>query len=61
MVGGADVARLHAKPEFRAAVAAARSEVVAARAQGLEPTRDCAAEAEALNAAIMAQESPVPD
>ena len=61
MVGAAAVARLHAEPEFRAAVAAARSEVAVARVQGLEPTRDCAAEAEALSAEIIRQEVPTPD
>ncbi len=61
MVGAGAIARLHAEPEFRAAVEAARSEVAAARAQGLEPTRDCATEAEALNTEIMGQEFPVPD
>ena len=58
MVGAAAVARLHADPEFRAAVETARGEVVAARAQGLEPTRDCAAEAAALNTAILGQDLP---
>jgi acid phosphatase (class A) len=61
MVGAAAVARLHAEPEFVAAVEAAKSEVAAARAQGLEPTRDCAAETEALSAEIMGQENPTPD
>lgn len=46
--GAAAVARLHANPAFQADLAAARSEIAAARAQGLSPDRDCAAEAEAL-------------
>ena len=50
-MGSAAVARLQADPEFRAAVEAAKSELAAARAKGLEPTRDCAAEAAALGRA----------
>jgi acid phosphatase (class A) len=41
-------ARLHASPEFRADVEAARAEVVAARTRGVPPDRDCAAEAAAM-------------
>jgi acid phosphatase (class A) len=47
-VGAAAVARLHADPAFLADLAAARAELAAVRARGLKPTRDCAAEAEAL-------------
>jgi len=50
-MGAAAAARLQADPEFRAAVEAAKSEVAAARAKGLEPGRDCAAEAAALGRA----------
>ena len=42
------VASLHADPEFRAAIEASRDELKAARARGLQPTRDCQAEADAL-------------
>lgn len=48
-MGSATVARLHASPEFRADVAAATLEIQAARSKGLLPTRDCAAEAQALS------------
>jgi len=48
IMGAATVARLHADPTFRANLAAARTEVAAARAKGLKPTRDCAAERAAL-------------
>lgn len=48
IMGAATVARLHADPTFRADLAAARAEVAAARAKGLKPTRDCAAERAAL-------------
>jgi len=46
--GAAVVARLHADPAFRADLDAARGEILAARAAGQHPTRDCAAEAAAL-------------
>lgn len=49
-VGSAVVARLHASPEFRADVEAARAELAAVRAQGLKPNRDCAQEAARLAA-----------
>ena len=39
------VARLHDETAFRDDLAAARSEIVVARAAGLSPTRDCAKEA----------------
>jgi acid phosphatase (class A) len=48
MVGAAVVARLHAEPEFRNDVLAARIEVEALRAQGLPMGRNCEAEAQAL-------------
>ena len=51
-VGGrrdaATVARLQDNPQFRADLDAARTEIAAARAQGLRPAKDCAAEAETL-------------
>jgi len=47
-MGAATVARLHANPEFRAELEAAKAELAAVRAKGLKPTRDCQAEAEAL-------------
>jgi acid phosphatase (class A) len=47
-VAAATVARLHAEAGFRADLAAAKAELAAARARGLKPQRDCAAEAEAL-------------
>jgi acid phosphatase (class A) len=48
LTGAAAVAKLHSKEEFLAAMATARKEIEEARAAGLEPTIDCAAEAEAL-------------
>lgn len=47
-LGAGVVARLHASKAFRDDLAAARAEVEAARAKGIKPTRDCAAEAAAL-------------
>lgn len=47
-MGAATVARLHDDAAFRGDLAAARKEIAAARAQGLKPARDCAAEAEVL-------------
>jgi len=47
-MGAAAVARLHADPAFRAELEAAKAEVAALRAKGLQPTRDCEIEAEAL-------------
>jgi acid phosphatase (class A) len=57
-VGAAAVARLHADPEFQAAIKAARRELVAVRAKGLSPQRDCRAEAAAL--ALYPQDAPWP-
>lgn len=45
IIASATVARLHGSPDFRADLDAARTEIVAARAAGKAPTRDCAAEA----------------
>lgn len=47
-MGAATVARLHDDPAFRADLAAARSEIAAARAAGQTPANDCAAEAAVL-------------
>lgn len=47
-MGSGTFARLQSDPVFRADVAAASAELAAARAQGLAPDRDCAAEAAAL-------------
>jgi acid phosphatase (class A) len=47
-MGAAAVARLHADPGFRVELDAAKAEFAAARAKGLDPTRDCRAEAAAL-------------
>jgi acid phosphatase (class A) len=48
-IATATVAVLHSDPAFRADLAAAKSEVAAAHAKGLKPTRDCAEEAVQLN------------
>jgi len=48
LMGAGTVARLHAEPAFRADLDAAKAELVAVRANGLKPTRDCAAEASAM-------------
>lgn len=48
VVAAGAVARLHAVPEFRADVEAARTEIAAARAAERKPTGDCAAEAKTL-------------
>lgn len=48
LVGAAAVARLHADPTFTAQAALAKAEIGAARAQGLKPTHNCTAEAQAL-------------
>jgi acid phosphatase (class A) len=47
-MGASTVARLQADPSFQADLEAAKAEIVAARAKGLRPQRDCAAEAEAM-------------
>lgn len=48
LFGSAVVARLHANMEFATQLAEAKREVAAARAAGLPPKEDCAAEAQAL-------------
>ena len=47
-MGAAAVSRLHADPAFCAELEAAKAELVAVRAKGLKPTRDCQAETDAL-------------
>ncbi len=47
-MGAATVARLHADPTFLADLKAAKAELVAVRAKGLKPQRDCNAEAAAI-------------
>lgn len=49
IMGAASVASLHSDPEFRAAVEAAKGELRDVRSKGLQPTRDCQAEADALS------------
>ena len=48
-LAAAVVARLHAEPEFRDAIEAAKAELVDVRAKGLSLERDCEAEAAALS------------
>ena len=48
IMGASTVSRLQAEPNFRADVESAKAEVVAARAKGLKPQRNCKAEAEAM-------------
>jgi acid phosphatase (class A) len=48
LMAAAVVARLHAEPEFRADVEAARAELAAMKAQNSPPVRDCKLEAQAL-------------
>jgi len=47
-MGAAAVARLQADPAFQVELEAAKTEFTAARAKGLEPSRDCGVETEAL-------------
>jgi len=58
LVGASVVARLHADPAFQAEIAAAKAELAAVRLKGLQPVRDCKAEAKAL--AIYPQSAPWP-
>ena len=48
-MGAAAVARLHADPAFLAELEAAKAEYASVRTEGLKPTRDCQAEADALS------------
>ena len=50
VIGSAVVARLHDNADFKADLAAARSELAALRAKGAAPSRDCAQEAARLAA-----------
>lgn len=52
MVAAAAVARLQTSGEFLAAMDAAREDIARTREQGLPPTRDCAAEASALETGV---------
>jgi acid phosphatase (class A) len=47
-MAAATAARMHAEPDFRADIDAARAEVAALRTKGLAPSRDCAKEASQL-------------
>ena len=47
-MAAATVAKLHTSAEFRADLETAKKELAAVRAKGLAPTRDCAAEAAAM-------------
>lgn len=47
-MGAAAVARLHADPAFQTELEAAKAEFAVIRAKGLNPTRDCQKEADAL-------------
>ncbi len=47
-MGAAAVSRLHADLAFRSEMEASKAEYAAVRAKGLQPTRDCKAEAEGL-------------
>jgi acid phosphatase (class A) len=48
LVGAAVIARLHSNDEFRADIERARGEIAISREKGLQPSRDCAAEAKVL-------------
>ena len=48
LIAAAAVAKLHGNADFVAQLGAARAEIAQARAQGSQPNRDCAAEANAL-------------
>lgn len=52
LVGAAAYARLQNNEDYLSAMAAARRDIAAAREQGLEPSGDCTAEADALSATI---------
>lgn len=55
-MGAATVARLHADPTFLADLEAAKDEFAAIRAKGAAPSRDCRAEAEALELGFQARD-----
>ncbi len=48
-MGASTVARLHAEPEYRKALKAAKAELISVRKKGLKATNDCHFEAEALS------------
>ena len=48
-MGASTIARLHAEPEYRKALKAAKAELISVREKGLKPTSDCHFEAEALS------------
>ena len=52
VLGAALVARLHTEPEFLKHLSAAKHELAAARAKGLQPERDCEAEAAAMTISL---------
>jgi acid phosphatase (class A) len=52
LVGAAAVARLHASPQFREAMVAARADIERMRREGKKPQGDCAAEAKALSTGL---------
>ena len=54
-MAAATVARLHSIPEFLSDLEKAKAELVAVRAKGLKPSRDCAAEAAALSQGLWNQ------
>jgi len=51
-IGAATVAMLQFDALFRSDLAGAKAEVAAIRARGLPPTRDCAAEAQAISIVV---------
>ena len=52
ILGSALVARLHTEPEFQKNLSAAKNELAAIRAKGLQPERDCEAEAAAMTISL---------
>ena len=58
IMGASTVARLHADPAFLADVDAAKADYEIARAKELKPSRDCAAEANALATPPIAETKP---
>jgi acid phosphatase (class A) len=47
-MGASAIARLHADPVFRAELKDAKKELVSARTEGVQPSRDCKVESNAL-------------
>ena len=52
LLGAAVVARLHSEAEFLEALDAAKDELADVRAKGLQPERDCEAEAAGLTTSL---------